>query len=561
MTVGKVYSYSRFSAAKQAHGASTARQADYARKWANEHGLDLDESLSMRDEGLSAYHQKHVKSGALGIFLAAVTAGEIPPGSVLIVEGLDRLSRAEPLLAQAQLTQIINADITVVTASDGKQYNREKLKANPMDLVYSLLVMIRAHEESETKSKRVGDAVRRKCIGWQDGTYRGRIVCGNPPSWIRWNGTAHELHPEMAPAIREVLLKFIEGYGAVRILQELADKGVRVTGEEQPWNISRLCYRDPGIFAGNRVVKVAGEEFRLSGYYPALLTEEECARLQIAAANRKRAPRAAGGKSEYPGIFTGLGIATCGACGAAIVSQNHNRKSTKNGTPYLYRRLRCQACEIGANKLRQNQTFSGCAAKHIERAILDYCSDQFNLESLLTGGSKLADLKIEHAAVLGRIANLEQKQAKFVDAALNEDTALPAALIAKMRDIEAELKREQLTAGAVAANIKALANTPDTNTAALWSSLRDGVLGLDYEARMKCRQLIEDTFSKVTIYFRGTQFASGGPTVNLVLSSKTGEQRLLVVDRKTGETISATQVLLIEDTPVVRVVKARTLTK
>lgn len=134
---------------------SAERQLQYAARWAQEKGLQLDDSLSLRDEGLSAYHQQHVKSGALGAFLAAVEAGRIVPGSVLVVEGLDRLSRAEPLQAQAQLAQIVNAGITVVTASDGKAYSREHLKANPMDLVYSLLVMIRAHEESDTKSKRV----------------------------------------------------------------------------------------------------------------------------------------------------------------------------------------------------------------------------------------------------------------------------------------------------------------------------------------------------------------------------------------------------------------------
>lgn len=108
----------------------------------------------MLDEGLSAYHQRHVTSGALGAFLAGVQAGRIEAGSVLVVEGLDRLSRAEPIQAQAQLAQIVNAGITVVTASDGKVCSRERLKANPMDLVYSLLLMIRAHEESDTKGKR-----------------------------------------------------------------------------------------------------------------------------------------------------------------------------------------------------------------------------------------------------------------------------------------------------------------------------------------------------------------------------------------------------------------------
>lgn len=126
----------RFSDPKQSAGSSAARQTEYAHRWAAERGLLLDAALSMRDEGLSAYHQRHVTAGALGVFLAAISEGRIAAGSVLIVEGLDRLSRAEPILAQAQLSQIISAGITVVTASDGKEYNRERLKTQPMDLVY-----------------------------------------------------------------------------------------------------------------------------------------------------------------------------------------------------------------------------------------------------------------------------------------------------------------------------------------------------------------------------------------------------------------------------------------
>lgn len=92
----RVYSYLRFSDAKQSAGSSADRQTQYAAKWAKERGLTLDETLSLRDEGLSAFHQHHVKQGALGTFLRAVDDGRIPHGSVLVVEGLDRLSRAEP---------------------------------------------------------------------------------------------------------------------------------------------------------------------------------------------------------------------------------------------------------------------------------------------------------------------------------------------------------------------------------------------------------------------------------------------------------------------------------
>jgi hypothetical protein len=39
----------------------------------------------------------------------------VPPGSVLLVESLDRLSRAEPLTALGQLTGIIDAGVAVVS--------------------------------------------------------------------------------------------------------------------------------------------------------------------------------------------------------------------------------------------------------------------------------------------------------------------------------------------------------------------------------------------------------------------------------------------------------------
>lgn len=192
--------------------------------------MALDASLSPRDEGLSAYHQRHVRQGALGVFLRAVEDGQVPAGSVLIVEGLDRLSRAEPLQAQAQLAQIVNAGITVVTASDGREYNRERLKAQPMDLVYSLLVMIRAHEESDTKSKRVKAAIRRQCQGWIAGSWRAPIRVGKDPHWVREaEGGRFELIPERATAVQLIVEMFKQGHGAVRVVRELAERRLQIS--------------------------------------------------------------------------------------------------------------------------------------------------------------------------------------------------------------------------------------------------------------------------------------------------------------------------------------------
>ena len=304
---GLVYSYTRFS----------DRQAAYAAKWATEHGLLLDDKLSVRDEGLSAYHQRHVKSGALGVFLVAVEQGRIPIGSVRVVEGLDRLSRAEPIQAQAQLAQIVNAGITVVTASDGKKYSREHLKANPMDLVYSLLVMIRAHEESDTKSKRVTAAIRKQCEGWMAGTFSGVIRNGRDPLWVRRENNEWKLIPERVTAAREALSLYKRGYGATGIIKKMQELNLSLTGGgPQTLQIYRLIKQRALI--GEKELEIDGEYFRLPKYYPAILSDSEWAALESIVNGRARRQ----GKGVVPHILTGLGITVCGYCGRALVGQN-----------------------------------------------------------------------------------------------------------------------------------------------------------------------------------------------------------------------------------------------
>ena len=66
------YSYLRFSTAEQAGGDSRRRQMAMAEKYATEHHLRLDLSLSFRDLGVSAYRGKNAKEGALRAFLEAI---------------------------------------------------------------------------------------------------------------------------------------------------------------------------------------------------------------------------------------------------------------------------------------------------------------------------------------------------------------------------------------------------------------------------------------------------------------------------------------------------------
>jgi hypothetical protein len=151
-----------------------------------------------------------------------------------------------------------------VTASDGREYNRERLKARPMDLVYSLLGMIRAHEKSDTKSKRMEAAIRRQCQGWISGTWRAPIRVGKDPHWVREiEAGGFELAGDRAVAVRLVIEMFKQGHGAVRIVRELAERGLKITdrGRSATSHIYRLLANR--MLIGEKAVEVDGETFRL----------------------------------------------------------------------------------------------------------------------------------------------------------------------------------------------------------------------------------------------------------------------------------------------------------
>jgi DNA invertase Pin-like site-specific DNA recombinase len=121
----KAYSYLRFSTPEQMRGDSFRRQTQLALEYADRHGLELDTTLSLNDLGVSAFRGKNARTGALGAFLDAVDADLVPPGSLLLVESLDRVTRQDPWDALPLFQQIINAGITIVTLQDGKPYSRE----------------------------------------------------------------------------------------------------------------------------------------------------------------------------------------------------------------------------------------------------------------------------------------------------------------------------------------------------------------------------------------------------------------------------------------------------
>lgn len=533
---GLVYSYMRFSDPRQAAGHSRERQEAYAAKWAAEHGLQLDDKLTMLDEGLSAYHQQHVKSGALGAFLIGVQAGRITEGSVLVVEGLDRLSRAEPIQAQAQLAQIVNAGITVVTASDGKVYSRERLKANPMDLVYSLLVMIRAHEESDTKSKRVKASIRRLCEGWEAGTYRGRIRQGHDPNWLKEvpgePGGGWQLVPERVAAVRRAVELYVQGYGGKRIVQTLEAEGRQLYSTSAE-NHSQQVYRLVKLpqLAGTKPVSVDGEEYLLKDYYPAILSPAEWGELQrVGMQNGRRRV-----KGDLPHVITGLGITVCGYCGRPMAGQNLGTKKRlpdgriRDG----YRRLLCTSnAAYGGGCAVQAST----SVAPVERALMAYCSDIINLQALF--GADRADVpRARVAAARAKVTDLNGQLEKLADAMLiSSAEGTPQIFARRARALESELLDAENGLREAEHELASLSRKDAQGADEVWRELAAGVEGQDVAARLRARQLVADTFERIVIYARGMrpdpQASERDYYIDIVLVARGGNSRLLRIDRE-----------------------------
>jgi hypothetical protein len=141
------YSYKRWSSTIQGKSHTEERQAELAEAYCHRHGLTPDTKRKVSDKGVSGYSGKNVRDGALGAFIKAIEAGEIEPGSFLLVENVDRLSRLPIMEALTVFQRIIGAGIVVVTLRDEQQYSMERLKGDWTKIFPVLFSMGRGHDD------------------------------------------------------------------------------------------------------------------------------------------------------------------------------------------------------------------------------------------------------------------------------------------------------------------------------------------------------------------------------------------------------------------------------
>jgi len=318
----KLYSYQRWSSAVQKEGTTQQRQSNAAKKYAEEHGYDL---VEIRDDGVSAFKSVNAKRGALSAFIRAVEDGYIEANSLLYVESLDRISRDKVLKALGLFNDLLELRIAIVTGVNNKVYTAESINENSMDLIETILEFVRGHAESVIKQIRVNGNAETLIKRFQDGHPTTIKSVGSHPWWIDSSTKPHEAvrkHPALWPAAQFAINLFLEGHSVFKVTQLLNEKYHHLyKGKAWSYANIRKLRINPAVY-GMRELSVNGQSYKLSGYYPPLITEGQYLRLEQIRETTKYLGKV-GEQTNNINLLAGMKLFRCGHCGGTMMAMRH----------------------------------------------------------------------------------------------------------------------------------------------------------------------------------------------------------------------------------------------
>ena len=304
-TSAKAYSYVRFSSKKQEQGDSIRRQTEATAAWAKRNGITLDTSLEP-DCGVSAYRGKNTDVGSLGAFLRHVEAGRVLPGSCLVVESLDRLSRQQIQPALLLVLSLLQRGIRIVQLQPTEIVYDDKSDTTPIILM--LVELSRANSESRVKSERVHAAwgERRKRAR------KGEILTHKLPAWVEERNGKLVAIPERVGAIRSIFEWSESGLGISMIQRRLIAEGIPAFGSSGRWSYAYLHLllsdrRVTGEFTP--MVSVNGAKSAqpdgapIPDYYPRVVSDGLFERVAMGLRSRRRKSGKIGSRVN---VFSGL---------------------------------------------------------------------------------------------------------------------------------------------------------------------------------------------------------------------------------------------------------------
>jgi DNA invertase Pin-like site-specific DNA recombinase len=283
-------SYIRFSTGKQTKGSSEWRQDAKVRDWLNSHPDYEPSDLSFEDLGKSGWKGAHIEGG-MGELLAAVQAGFIRPGAVVLVEALDRAGRL-PLMQMLNqvITPILEAGVSLVTMDDGFTYTAESLNGVHAHVLVAKIQA--ANQFSERLSERVAKSYERR----REEAAQGLRPKRRTPLWLDGDGNKIK---HLEPHIKAAFELYADGFGERRILRRLQETGIPEFQGLYGSTLKRWLQNKIAIGNWGDIVNV----------YPAVVDAELFYRVQERIAGNKITRPASPSKHELTGIVK------CGHCG------------------------------------------------------------------------------------------------------------------------------------------------------------------------------------------------------------------------------------------------------
>lgn len=370
-----IYPYVRFSSEQQSGGSSYKRQMGDILKYAKENGYTVNNSLELKDLGLSAYKAKHIEKGSLGEFLDALDTGviETDGSAYLCIEQIDRLSRQSIDNAYQVFRRILKANVNVITIMDKKIYTKESLN-DLMSIMYSSMLMAQANEESAKKGERILKSFDHKIDKLNNGESIQYV--GIFPGWIDNKGTKQKTNfvvNEKAKIVQRAFKMYIEGISMGDVARIFNEERIEQVAKRRhknftnSWSSAKINHllKNRCVLGELRIAKT-GDVYE--NYYPPIISVDDWDVVQSMTATKKT-KKASGRKSIN--IFTGKMF--CAGCGQKYYFETDDKITKKGRT--LYYMLKCQGRRV-----------LGCKSKSIKYD--DFISSTPNMFGMVTQTKK-----------------------------------------------------------------------------------------------------------------------------------------------------------------------------
>ena len=468
----KAYSYIRWSSVKQTQGDSLRRQSEMAVEYAKKHNLELDTS-TYQDHGISAFTGKNLVEGALGAFLKAVDEKRIKTPCYLLVEALDRITRAEIDVALELFLSIIRRGITIVVVRDEKQFSSETVKQDKgISLIIAIATLVQGYEDSKKRGDRVAQAWAAKRIKQTQGV----IASAKGPAWLTLSEdkTKWIVNADKAAIVRRIFEMAIAGHGAHKIAVTLNLEGVKPLGRAEEWTHGNMqaLLKQEAVFG--RFRQTFGDQLIIDDYYPVIVSKTD---FDAAQAGRISRQGTGGHNQGVSNLFSS--ISYCAYCGSRTKFSKSGPKDKK--TAYL----RCLS-SITRGRCRA----SGMPYAPLEKAVLDrlinWQMKDLNPHEL---NDTYENLKLQFEE---QIVAKQEELEKLLKLAM----AAPNVVVIADRMAQAQEELDKLQADLVAMKEAPVTEKEMRNNKKLFSRL---LAGDDSELRLQVQVAIRRQIEKIEI--------------------------------------------------------------